>query len=59
MADLQAPPHEVHGIVPVETVELNYIRRVVELCGGNKLLAAQKLGISRQTLARKLAEPGA
>jgi len=59
VADLQAPPRELQGIVPVETVELNYIRRVVDLCGGNKLLAAQKLGISRQTLARKLAEPGA
>jgi two-component system, NtrC family, response regulator AtoC len=44
------------GIVPIDELELVYLRRVLELCGGNKVLAAQKLGISRQTLARKLAD---
>ncbi len=45
------------GPVPtLEEVELSYIRRVLHLCGGNKLLAARYLGIARQTLARRLNE---
>jgi two-component system, NtrC family, response regulator AtoC len=38
----------------LEAVELNHIRRVLDLCGGNRTLAAQYLDITRQTLARKL-----
>jgi DNA-binding NtrC family response regulator len=57
--DLTELPRAGDGIVPIEQLELAYLRRVLELCGGNKLLAAQKLGISRQTLARKLADPSA
>ena len=41
----------------IEELQLSYAMRVLELCGGNKLLTAQKLGISRQTLARWLSEP--
>jgi two-component system, NtrC family, response regulator AtoC len=52
--DLTELPRTDDGIVPVEQLEIAYLRRVLELCGGNKVLAAQKLGISRQTLARKL-----
>jgi two-component system, NtrC family, response regulator AtoC len=54
-ADLTALPESLDAIVPIEQLEKTYVRRVVELCGGNKLLAAQRLGISRQTLARWLA----
>jgi two-component system response regulator AtoC len=41
-------------IPTLEAVELAYIRRVLELCGGNRTLAAQYLDITRQTLARKV-----
>ena len=54
--DLIELPGTGDGIMPIEKLELAYLRRVLDLCGGNKVLAAQKLGISRQTLARKLAE---
>ena len=46
-------------IMTVEELELAYVTRVVGLCNGNKALAAQKLGVSRQTLSRWLAEPTA
>jgi two-component system response regulator AtoC len=38
----------------LEEVELLHIRRVLELCAGNRTVAAQHLGITRQTLAKKL-----
>jgi two-component system response regulator AtoC len=56
LQDLTDLPDTGDGIMPIEKLELAYLRRVLDLCGGNKVLAAQKLGISRQTLARKLAE---
>lgn len=40
-------------------VQLGYVTRVLQLCGGNKVLAAQRLGISRPTLARWIADGGA
>ncbi len=58
LAGFAALPDTVEGIVPIDALEVAYATRVVELCGGNKALAAQRLGISRQTLARWLAEPG-
>ena len=57
VADLTTLPDTTDAVVPIEHLERRYVRRVVELCGGNKLVAAQRLGISRQTLARWLAEP--
>jgi DNA-binding NtrC family response regulator len=54
--DLTELPRSDEAILPMEHLESAYLRRVLELCGGNKVLAARKLGISRQTLARKLAE---
>jgi len=42
------------AIPTLEAVELAHIRRVLELCDGNRTLAAQYLDITRQTLARKL-----
>jgi DNA-binding protein Fis len=41
----------------IEELERTYAARVVRLSGGNKALAAQRLGITRQTLARWLADP--
>jgi DNA-binding NtrC family response regulator len=40
----------------LEDVELRYMRAVLALMGGNKLRAAEKLGITRQTLAKRLGE---
>jgi DNA-binding NtrC family response regulator len=59
LQELTELPHACNGIMPIEQLEIAYLRRVLELCGGNKVLAAQKLGISRQTLARKLVEAAA
>ena len=42
------------GIPTLEDLELGHIRRVLELCGGNRTLAAQHLGITRQTLSKKI-----
>ncbi|HEY2900908.1 MAG TPA: sigma-54 dependent transcriptional regulator [Polyangia bacterium] len=42
------------GIPSLETIELLHIRRVLELCGGNRTVAAQHLGITRQTLSKKI-----
>ncbi len=41
-------------IVPLEEMEKRYITRVLKLLGGNKLHAAQRLGLDRRTLYRKL-----
>jgi len=41
-------------LVPLEEVERRYILRVLEAVGGNKTLAAHKLGLDRKTLYRKL-----
>jgi two-component system response regulator HydG len=40
--------------LPLEEVERRYILRVLESTGGNKLKAAEVLGIDRSTLHRKL-----
>jgi transcriptional regulator with PAS, ATPase and Fis domain len=45
---------QLAGIPTLEAVELGHIRRVLDLCGGNRTLAAQHLDITRQTLARKI-----
>ncbi|HVR62578.1 MAG TPA: sigma-54 dependent transcriptional regulator [Polyangia bacterium] len=41
-------------IPTLEAVELQHIRRVLELCGGNRTAAAQHLGITRQTLSKRI-----
>src|SRR3569832_1206446 len=51
-----APPAGARAAIPtLEDVELAHIRRVLELCGGYRTLAAQHLGITRQTLTKRLA----
>jgi two-component system response regulator HydG len=45
-------------LVPLEEVERRYILRVLEAVGGSKTLAAQKLGLDRKTLYRKLERYG-
>jgi DNA-binding NtrC family response regulator len=45
---------EARSIPTLEEMELAHIRRVLEICGGNRTVAAQHLGITRQTLAKKI-----
>jgi DNA-binding NtrC family response regulator len=42
--------------LPLQEVEWEYIKKILEKTGGNKYQAAQLLGIDRKTLYRKLAE---
>jgi len=42
--------------LPLQEVEWEYIKKILEKTGGNKYQAAQALGIDRKTLYRKLAE---
>jgi transcriptional regulator with PAS, ATPase and Fis domain len=44
------------GISTLAEVEVIHIRRVLALCNGNKSAAAQILGITRQTLAKKIGD---
>jgi DNA-binding NtrC family response regulator len=39
-------------------LELAHIRRVLAICGGNRTMAAQHLGITRQTLTKRLGGGG-
>jgi len=45
--------------VPLEEVERRYILRVLEICHGNKSVAAKVLGLNRKTLHRRLEGFGA
>ena len=42
------------AIPTLEEIELAHIRRVLDICHGNRTLAAQHLGITRQTLAKRI-----
>jgi DNA-binding NtrC family response regulator len=53
-AGASGPAGQPGKIPTLEEVELAHIRRVLEVCAGNRTLAAQHLGITRQTLARKI-----
>ena len=44
------------SMATLETIQLRYIRYVLEQCGGNKSEAANVLGLDRKTLYRKLKE---
>ena len=46
----------VSGLRSLAEVEIDHIQRVLAACGGNRTLAAQHLGITRQTLSRRLDE---
>ena len=43
-------------IATLDEIELRYMRAVLALTGGNKLRAAEHLGITRQTLAKRLGD---
>jgi DNA-binding NtrC family response regulator len=58
-APVSSPPgrggREIGASIPtLDEIELAHIRRVLEICEGNRTLAAQHLGITRQTLAKKI-----
>jgi two-component system response regulator AtoC len=44
------------GLPTLEQIELRYMRAVLALTSGNKMRAAEHLGITRQTLAKRLGE---
>jgi len=41
-------------ILPLKSIQRAAIEEVLRLCGGNKTLAAEKLGIAKKTLYNKL-----
>lgn len=51
------PPRQLHALVTRE-VEGPLIQMTLELAGGNQSAAAEMLGLSRNTLRKKLAEHG-
>ncbi|MBI2424744.1 MAG: sigma-54-dependent Fis family transcriptional regulator [Candidatus Hydrogenedentes bacterium] len=55
---LSLPYHAEDGILPLNAVEANHIRTVLERLEWNQSHAAQRLGISRSTLWRKMKEYG-
>ena len=53
---LSPPPDSLEAVVraSVETIEIRYIEDALAKSGGNRTLAAKRLGLSRQTLHVKL-----
>jgi DNA-binding NtrC family response regulator len=51
---LAAPRDDSASLTPLEDVERNAIIQVLRETGGNKLMAAKRLGIGRQTLYNKI-----
>jgi transcriptional regulator of acetoin/glycerol metabolism len=49
-------PHRAAAadILPLKDVECAYLRSALARCGGNRSVAAKRLGISRNTLMRRL-----
>ena len=44
-------------VVPLDQMETEHVRKVVEKCHGNISRAAELLGITRQTLYAKIRKP--
>ena len=59
-AALDPVPAAVAGrparVPTLEEIEVRYMRAVLQLTGGNKVRAAEHLGITRQTLAKRLGD---
>ena len=56
-AHVPASDGPLDSIRTLAAVELEHIRRVLDQCHGNRTLAAQHLGITRQTLTKKIETP--
>jgi DNA-binding NtrC family response regulator len=62
LSQLRGPAHAVGApgapeqVRPLDEIEVAYCRQALACCGGNRVLAAEKLGISRHTLARKVGD---
>ena len=56
--ELFSPGADVATLTTLEEVERRYILLVLDAVGGNKTLAATKLGLDRKTLYRKLEQYG-
>lgn len=57
LTDERSPERAAGGPDRIPTLaerSIEHIRRVLAICGGNRTLAAQYLGITRQTLTRRL-----
>jgi transcriptional regulator with PAS, ATPase and Fis domain len=54
----QASTSESWHPLPLEEVRKHHIRRTLDLCGGNRVRAAQMLGIGRTSLYRHLKREG-
>ena len=52
------PSDETNELITLEELEERYIRKVLELMGGNRSMAARTLGLDRTTLYRKLKRYG-
>jgi PAS domain S-box-containing protein len=51
---LAAPAHPPRDRSPLQDAEITAIRQALDACGGNRTRAAKELGISRNTLWRKM-----
>ncbi|MDE6283619.1 MAG: response regulator [Muribaculaceae bacterium] len=58
IADSHRTNAEARQVDSLESVERNAIIRAIDLCDGNLSLAAQKLGITRQALYRRIEKYG-
>ncbi len=56
--DFLSGPVSEGTILPLEELELRYVKKVLEFTGGNKSQACNYLGITRKRLRRKLAKEG-
>ena len=55
-AEPKTEPTTEAQLRPLDEVTVAYCRQALALCGGNRGLPAEKLGISRHTLARKVGD---
>jgi two-component system response regulator HydG len=53
-SDVVVAAQDPTELAPLDEVERRYILHVLEAVGGNRTLAAKKLGVGRKTLYRKL-----
>jgi DNA-binding NtrC family response regulator len=55
-SEVELEPKTQLQLRPLDLIESEYCKQALAICGGNRGLAAEKLQISRHTLARKVGE---